>query len=98
MDVQHEMVEKTDIGQMMGDHVSNHSGEHESHNKSLSEGEEILPKGIPYSLHLKRLRIKCHQEITGTLGLVIYVPAVHRGQVGGDGVLTLRHPSHCPRY
>ena len=59
----------------MGDRSSNHSGEHESHDESLSQGEEILPKGTLYSLHSKQLRIKCLQRIAGALGLVTNAPA-----------------------
>ena len=53
-----------------GDHLSNHSEEHDSHNESdVSGNDETLPEGTTYSLHSKRLRTKQLQRITGALGL-----------------------------
>ena len=53
-----------------GDHLSNHSEEHDSHNENdVSGNDETLPEGTTYSLHSKRLRIKQLQRIAGALGL-----------------------------
>ena len=72
-----ESVETTDREEdLPGDHLSNHSEEQDSHNENdVSGNEETLPKGITYSLHSKRLRIKQLQRIAGALGLARDEPA-----------------------
>lgn len=68
MDSHVELVENTGAYEELGEHLSNHS-EQESHDESVSDGEETIPKGTPYPLYSKRLRIKCLRRIAGALGL-----------------------------
>ena len=68
MNSQVEPVEIAGADEELGEHSSNHS-EQESHDENMSDEEEIPPKGTPYSLYSKRLRIKYLQQIAGALGL-----------------------------
>ena len=51
-----------------GEHSSHHS-EQDSRDESESDDAETLPKGTPYSLYSKRLRLKYLQQIAGALDL-----------------------------
>ena len=78
-----------------GDHLPDHSEEHNSHNENdVSGNEETLPEGTTYSLHSKRLRIKQLQRIAGALGLARDTPASQtRKLIEGKLVEMDRQPS-----
>jgi len=49
--------------------------EHESGHDSLSEPEDCMSKGTSYSLHSKRLEVKCLQRMSEAIGLATDAPA-----------------------
>ena len=94
-----ETSEKPDTSQVTDDYMSNHSEEPGSHNENSSEDEVVLPKGTPYSLHSKRLRLKCLHRISRALGLISdAVSRPNKGKVSGHGSPTLRHLSYRAKY
>ena len=65
-----ESLETADLEQEpLGNHLSNHSEEHDCHNENVSENEETLPEETTYCLQSKWLKIKHLQHISRALGL-----------------------------
>jgi len=73
MDEQFETAGNTDSDLIFDDQVSTHSGDHGSWNGSSSEDENVMPRGTPYPLHSKRLKVSSKNR--GALGFVRDAPA-----------------------